>query len=109
MAGVLTVAAAIRQAGVADALAHALGEFEMMAIARTQIRAGLRDADDRLARREFLACQPVIEVALQIERGHARIVRIVEPQLRAQAFPSRTLRTVTPGHCRLRTPLARVS
>src|SRR5271169_615411 len=109
MAGVLTVAAAIRQAGVADALAHAIGEFEMMAIARTQIRAGLRDADDRLARRELLARQSVIEVALQIERGHARIVGIIEPQLRAQALPSRALRIVASGHCRLRTPSLHIS
>ncbi len=38
-------------AGVADALAHALGQLEMMAVAGRQVGAGLRDADDRLAAR----------------------------------------------------------
>ena len=71
-------------AGVADALAHALGELEVMAVARRQIRAGLRDADDRLAGAQLLAGQAVVEIALEIERGHARVVGIVEPQLRAQ-------------------------
>src|SRR5262249_58337416 len=36
-----------------DALAHALRELQMVAIARGKIRAGLRNADDRLARGEF--------------------------------------------------------
>ena len=36
-------------AGVADALAHALGQFEMVAVAGREVGAGLRDADDRLA------------------------------------------------------------
>ena len=69
----------------ADAFAHALGQLEMMTVARRQVGAGLRDADDRLAGGEFLERQAEIEVALEIERGHARIVGIVEPQLRAQA------------------------
>ena len=71
-------------AGIADALAHALGQLEVMAVAGAQVGAGLRDADDRLAGCQFVAGQAVIEVALQIERRHARIVGIVEPQLRAQ-------------------------
>ena len=70
---------------VADAVAHALGQFEVMPVAGRQVGAGLGDADDRLAGGQLLARQPVIEVALEIERGHARIVGIVEPQLRAQA------------------------
>ena len=37
-------------AGVADALAHALGQLDMVAVAGRQVGAGLRDADDRLAR-----------------------------------------------------------
>jgi hypothetical protein len=39
-----------------------------------------------IGRRQFSARQPVIEVALEIERRHSGIVRIVEPQLRAQSF-----------------------
>ena len=72
-------------AGVADAVAHALGEFDVMAVAGREIGAGLGDADDRLAGRQLVPGQAVIEIALQIERRHAGIVRIVEPQLRAQA------------------------
>src|SRR5262245_63653831 len=74
-------------AGVADAFAHARGELEMMAIARREVGAGLGDAHDRLTRCELLLGQSVIEVTLEIERGHARIVGIVEPQLRAQPPP----------------------
>ena len=35
--------------GRGDPVAHALGEFKVMAIAGRKIRAGLRNADDRLA------------------------------------------------------------
>ena len=71
-------------AGVADAGAHALRQLDVVPVARAQVGAGLRNADDRTARRQFLAGEAEIEIALQIERGHARIIRIVEPQLRAQ-------------------------
>ena len=66
-------------AGLADALAHPVCQFEMVAVARRQVVAGLRNADDRLAGLQFFAGQAVIEVALQIERGHPRIVRVVKP------------------------------
>src|SRR5260370_31172969 len=72
-------------AGVADAVAHALGELDMMAVARCEIRAGLGNADDGLAGAQFVLGEAVVEIALQIERRHARIVGVVEPQLRAQA------------------------
>ena len=36
-------------AGVADAVAHALGQLEVMAVAGREVGAGLRDADDRPA------------------------------------------------------------
>ena len=39
----------IHDAGGADALAHPVCQFEMMAVARRQVVAGLRDADDGLA------------------------------------------------------------
>src|SRR5262245_30454864 len=74
-------------AGVADAFAHARGELEMMAIAGREVRAGLGDATIGLPDVSLLLGQPEIEVALEIERGHARIVGIVEPQLRAQPPP----------------------
>ena len=71
-------------AGGRDAVAHALGEVEVMAIAGRKVGAGLGDADDRLARLQLLARQPVVQVALEIERGHPGILGIVEPLLRAQ-------------------------
>ena len=76
-----------------DAFADALRQFEVMAIAGRQVVAGLGDADDRLAGLQFVAGQAVIQIALKIERGHARIVRIVEPLL------ERSLRR---GHLTLR-------
>ena len=42
------------------------------------------DAGDRLARLELFARQPVIQVALQIQRRHVGIVGIVEPGTAAQ-------------------------
>src|SRR6516165_4108428 len=81
-------------AGIADSGAHALRQFKMVTIARAQIRAGLSDADDRAAGRQFGPGQSIIEIALEIERGHSRIVGIVEPQLRTQP----TLRLVLFGH-----------
>src|SRR6516164_3202919 len=68
--------------------------FKMVTIARAQIRAGLSDADDRAPRRQFGPGQSIIEIALEIERVHSRIVGIVEPQLRTQP----TLRLVLFGH-----------
>ena len=76
-------------AGRRDAGAHPRSQFEMVAIAGRQVRAGLRDADDRLAGRQFLQRQAVIEITLEIQRCHARIVGIVEPKLRAQFAPAR--------------------
>jgi hypothetical protein len=55
-----------------------------MPVARREVGAGLRDADDRLAGAQFLRRQAEVHVALEIERRHAGIFRIVEPELRAQ-------------------------
>ena len=66
-------------ARLADALAHALGQHQMMAVAGRKVAAGLGDADDRPARAQFLKAQPEVQIALQIERGHVDIVGIVEP------------------------------
>ena len=68
-----------KPAGLADALAHPMCQFEMVTVARRQVVAGLRDADDRLAGLQFFAGQAIIEVALQIERGHPGIVWVVKP------------------------------
>ena len=67
-----------------DAIAHPLGQIEVVAIARDEVGAGLGDADDRLARAQLPRRQAEIEIALDVERGHAGIVRVVEPLRRAQ-------------------------
>src|SRR5262249_5077070 len=71
-------------AGAADALAHAMRELEMMAIARREVGTGLRDADDRRALPQFRGGEAEVEITLEVERRHAGIVRIIEPQCRAQ-------------------------
>ena len=68
----------------ANAFAHALGQHEMMTIARRQIAAGLRDADDRFARLQLFERQTEIHVALEIQRSHVGVRRVVEPRARAQ-------------------------
>ena len=68
-----------KPAGRGDAVARALREFNVMAIAGRKIRAGLRDADDRLAGAQFAGRQAEIEIALEIKRRHSRVVGIVEP------------------------------
>ena len=79
-------------AGRADAFAHAARELEVMAVAGREVGAGLRDADDRLAGAQFLRRQPEVHVALEIERRHAGIFRVVEPELRAQVLAPRVRR-----------------
>ena len=87
-------------AGIANPFADPLGEFEMMPVARREVRTALGNANDGLAACEFLLRQPEIEVALEVKGSHARIVRIVEPQLRAQApsIPSHR-RASIPNDC----------
>jgi hypothetical protein len=53
-------------AGIADARPHALGELQVMSVARREIGAGLRDADDRAVTHDFFGREAVIEVALEI-------------------------------------------
>ena len=71
-------------AGLADALTHTVGKVEVMAVAGREVRAGLGDADDGPAGLQFPAGKAVVQIALDIERAHARIVGIVEPKLGAQ-------------------------
>src|SRR5262249_39580710 len=72
-------------AGIMDAVAYPLGQFEMMAIAGRQVGAGLRDADNRLAGGELPAREAIVEKSLAVERGESGDVRVVEPQLRGEA------------------------
>src|SRR3546814_20680977 len=57
----------------------------MMPVAWHQIAPRLRDPDDRPVALQLLQAQPVIEIALDIQRRHVRITRIVEPPTRPQA------------------------
>ena len=58
-----------------------LGEIEVMPIAGSEVVSGLSDADDRPPGLQLFAGQAVVEIALQIERRHARVVGIIEPEL----------------------------
>jgi hypothetical protein len=66
-------------AGRANAFPHPVRQFEMVPVARGEVVAGLGDADDRLAGLQFLPGQAVVQVALEIQRGHSRVMRVVEP------------------------------
>src|SRR5258705_527592 len=62
-----------------DSLADPMRQFKVMAITRRKIVARLRNADDRLAGLQLMPGQAVIEVALEVECGHSRVVGVVEP------------------------------
>ena len=68
-----------KPAGRGDAVARALREFKVMAVAGRKIGAGLRNADDRLAGAQLAGRQAEIEIALEIKGRHSRVIRIVEP------------------------------
>ena len=78
---------------LADTVADPLGQNLVVPIAGRQVATRLRYADDRLARAEFLQAEPVIEVALQVERGQIDVRGIVEPGARPQP------RGIVLGHC----------
>ncbi len=64
---------------LADSRPHPLGEHDVMAVAGREVRAGLGDPDDGLARLQLLDRQAEVQVTLQIERRHVRVRGIVEP------------------------------
>jgi hypothetical protein len=66
-------------ASLDDARADALGEDEVMTIARAEIAARLGDSHDRLARLQLVQRQTEVHVAFEIEGGHVGIGRVVEP------------------------------
>src|SRR5690554_6697720 len=71
-------------AGVTDTRTDSLCEMEMMAVAVGKFAVCLRDADNPTPRLKFVAGQPEIQVALEIERRHARVARVVEPEAATQ-------------------------
>src|SRR5690349_857059 len=73
-------------ARVANAVAHPFGKVQMMAVARNEIAAGLRNPYNGLAALKLFPGKPVIQIALQIERRHSRIAWIVPPGAAAKVF-----------------------
>src|SRR3546814_19015038 len=72
-------------ARIADAVAHPACEIEVDAVARRQIAARLRDADDRPPVAKLGRRQPVIHEPFEIQRGHIGAGGIGEPVARAEA------------------------
>jgi len=81
-------------AGGANALADAMGPIQGDGVTRRQVIAGLRDADDRLAGLQLMPGQAVIEIALEVECGHPRVVRVVEPLAGTEFAPGDTGKAV---------------
>ncbi|MNE40995.1 hypothetical protein D3C80_1350430 [compost metagenome] len=71
-------------AGIADPGLDPLGQFDVVAVARGQVAAGLGNTDDRTAGLQFVTGQAVVHVALHIQGGHVGVARVVEPLLAAQ-------------------------
>jgi len=71
-------------AGIADPGLDPLGQFDVVAVARGEVAAGLGDADDRPPRLQFVAGQAVVHVTLHVQRGHVGVARVIEPLLAAQ-------------------------
>ena len=63
----------------ANTLADALRQEEVVAVAGRKVAPGLRDADDRLATTQFGKRQAEVEIALQVERRHIDVGRVIEP------------------------------
>ena len=68
-------------ARIADTRLHAVRQEDVDLVAGGEVAAGLGDADDRLAALQLLAGIFLVQVALDIKRGHPGIVRVVEPFL----------------------------
>ena len=69
---------------LANAFANALGQENVMAITGRQIRAALGNPDNRLAGLQLFQRQAVVHGALEINRRHVGVGRIVEPGLGAK-------------------------
>src|SRR3546814_6714417 len=78
-------------ARIADAVAHPACEIEVDAVARRQIAARLRDADDRPPVAKLRRRQPVIHEPFEIQRGHIGAGGIGEPVARAAAALGNTV------------------
>ena len=70
--------------GVADPVAHAVRELEVVPVAGREVAAALGDADDGLAGAQLVRRDPVVHEALEVERGLVDALGIVEPVARAE-------------------------
>ncbi|MPN39070.1 hypothetical protein SDC9_186596 [bioreactor metagenome] len=66
-------------AHLADTLPRPFGQFQMMPVAGHQVRTRLGDADDRTTGLQLLTGQSPVHVALDVQRRHVQIARVVEP------------------------------
>ena len=76
-------------ARLADPVAHAGREEEMVPVAGREVGARLRDPDDRPTRLELVERQPVVHRALEVEGRHVDVRGVVEPGTRAQSVDPR--------------------
>ena len=66
-------------ARIADPIAHALLEIEVMTVAGRKVGPRLRDSDNRLAGLHLVLRDPVVGIPFDINRGHAGVMDVVEP------------------------------
>src|SRR3546814_11307187 len=83
-------------ARIADAVAHPACEIEVDAVARRQIAARLRDADDRTPVAKLGRRQPVIHEPFEIQRSHTGAGGIGTPVERADAARGNTVGNAIP-------------
>ena len=75
-------------AGIADTRLDAVHQEDMDLVAGRKVAAGLRNADHRAVPLQLSTGVFLVQVAFQIQRRHPRVVRIVEPFLRAVLLAS---------------------
>ncbi len=71
-------------AAIADARLDAVHQEYVDLVAGRDVAAGIGNADDRAFGLQLLAREALVLVAFQIERGHPRVVGVVEPFLRPE-------------------------
>src|SRR6056297_672513 len=81
---------------LADTRLDAIHQKDVDLVARRDVAAGLRNADDRAPALKLVARVFLVLVALDVKRGHARVVRIVEPFLRPETFVGTRVGHVSP-------------
>src|SRR5262249_35366749 len=73
-------------ASIADALLHALGEREVVPVARDEVAPRLCDADHGATGLQLFASETVVEEPLAVQSGHLLACRGIPPGLAAEAL-----------------------